>query len=60
MESAPSSPEAAAPEASTPTETAAPERIVTDNGVDTGTEMSNANGKYKSVSERENGYTEAQ
>ncbi len=42
------------------TETATTETVVTDNGVDTGTEVSYANGKYKSVSDLENGYSELQ
>ncbi len=45
---------------STETTEATGETVVTDNGQDTGTEVSYANGKYKSVSDLENGYTEAQ
>ncbi len=56
------SPEAStAPAAeTTSTETQTTETVVTDNGQDTGTEVSYANGKYKSVSDLENGYVEAQ
>lgn len=42
------------------TETQTADTVVTDNGVDTGTEVTYANGKYKSVSDLEKGYTEAQ